>query len=79
MSKTKKRIYIVSETNMDGEPYSYIKDEIFAMNDEEFIEEAEAQGYVYSDWKYVQASFNCGELPDSTKSVMRVIEVEVSE
>jgi hypothetical protein len=79
MSKTEKRIYIVSETNMDGEPYSFTKDDIFAMNDEEFIEEAEAQGYVYSDWEYIQASFNCGELPDSKTSVMRVIEVEVFE
>ena len=68
-----KRIYIVSAKTKDGEPYSFTKDEIFAMNDEDFMEEAEAQGNVWSGIEYLQASYNLGEVPDSCTSVMRII------
>lgn len=67
------RFYIVSAETKDGEPYSFTREEIFAMNDEDFMEEAEAQGYVWSDIKYFQASYNLGEVPDSYTSVMRII------
>jgi hypothetical protein len=68
-----KRIYIVSTEAKDGELYSFTRNEIFAMNDEDFMEEAEAQGNVWSGIEYLQASYNLGEVPDSYTSVMRII------
>ena len=44
--KKETRIYIVSTTNADGEPYAFDLYEIQNMSDEGFIEEAEAQGNV---------------------------------
>ena len=70
------RIYVVSSVNLDGAPYSFTKDDIYVMNDEDFIEEAESQGYVYSSWEVFKAEYNLGYIPSSKHSVMRVIEVK---
>ena len=66
------RIYIVSEESRDGALYSYTKHDIFNMTTEEFIEEAESQGNVWSSWRHFQKSFNEGVVPMSDNSVMRV-------
>lgn len=73
------RIYIVSAFNLDGEPYSFDKDDIYCMTDEDFIEEAEGQGFVWSSWKYFQADYNLGYVPNPKDSVMRIIEVKYDE
>lgn len=69
------RIYIVSTTNRDGEPYAFTTSEILEMNDEDFMEEAEGQGWVWSsmlsfaeDW-----NGNCDNLPKPWESEMRII------
>ena len=67
-----KRIYVVSSVNKDGERYSFEKDDIYFMNKEDFIEEAESQGYVYSSWEYFIADYNLGYLPSSETSIIRV-------
>lgn len=75
-----KRIYIVSTMNLDGEPYSFDLGDICEMNDEDFMEEAESQGWVWSsmvsfaeDW-----NGNCECLPRPCDSEMRIIEVKTN-
>lgn len=72
------RIYIVSATNADGEPYGLELWDIKNMSDEDFIEEAEAQGWVWS-LEGFQHYWNSDHefIPARDESVMRIIEVEV--
>lgn len=72
------RIYIVSTTNADGEPYALDLWDIKNMNDEDFIEEAEAQGWVWSLEGFQHYWNNNHEfIPARDESIMRIIEVEV--
>ena len=72
------RIYIVSTTNAEGEANAINLSDIQQMNDIDFMEEAEAQGNVWSlsgfqmNWNDRHES-----LPQKDESVMRIIEVEV--
>ena len=76
--KKETRIYIVSTTNADGEPYALNLFDIKNMSDEDFIKEAESQGLVWSlegfqyNWNTKHES-----LPEKNESVMRIIEVEI--
>lgn len=67
-----KRIYVVSSVNKDGERYSFDKDDIYLMNKEDFIEEAESQGYVWSSLEYFMADYNLGYVPSSETSIIRI-------
>lgn len=58
-----KRIYVVSSVS---------KDKLYCMSKEDFINEAESQGYVYSSWEYFVADYNLGYLPSSETSIIRV-------
>lgn len=58
-----KRIYVVSSVN---------EDKLYCMSKEDFINEAESQGYVYSSWEYFVADYNLGYLPSSETSIIRV-------
>lgn len=72
------RIYIVSTTNAEGETNALNLSDIQQMNDIDFMEEAEEQGYVWSlvgfqmNWNNRQES-----LPVKEESEMRIIEVEI--
>lgn len=72
------RIYIVSTTNRDGEPYALDLWDIMNMCDDEFIEEAEAQGWVWS-LEGFQIYWNSRKefIPAKGESMMRIIEVEI--
>lgn len=76
--KKETRIYIVSTTNAYGEPYAFNLNDIQNMSDEEFIEEAEEQGLVWS-LEGFQYNWNTEyeSLPEKDESVMRIIEVEI--
>jgi hypothetical protein len=76
--KKETRIYIVSTTNADGEPYALDLFEIQNMCDEDFIEEAEAQGNVWS-LEGFQHNWNAKHesLPPKDESIMRIFEVEI--
>jgi hypothetical protein len=76
--KTETRIYIVSTTNADGEPYALDIFDIKNMCDEDFMDEAEAQGWVWS-LEGFQHSWNTDHesMPSKDESVMRIIEVEI--
>ena len=67
-----KRIYIVSAFNLDGEPYSFTEDEIRLMGKDDFIEEAEGQGFVWSSMEYFIADFNLGYVPNPKYSIIRI-------
>ena len=67
-----RRIYIVSAFNLDGEPHSFSEDEIRVMSKEDFIEEAEGQGWVWSSWEYFMADYNLGYVPNPGESIMRI-------
>ena len=71
-------IYIVSTTNAYGEPYAFNLKDIQNMSDEEFIENAEEQGLVWS-LEGFQNNWNTEyeSLPEKDESVMRIIEVEI--
>lgn len=76
---TEERIYIVSTTNVDGFPYAFTTSEILEMNDEDFMDEAEAQGWVWSSMKSFAEDWNgnCERLPRPEESEMRVIQVTI--
>lgn len=76
--KTETRIYIVSTTNAEGEPYALDLFDIQNMCDEDFMDEAEAQGWVWS-LEGFQHFWNTDfeSMPSKFDSVMRIIEVEV--
>lgn len=76
--KTETRIYIVSTTNADGDPYALDLFDIQNMCDEDFMDEAEAQGLVWS-LEGFQHSWNTKHesMPSKDESVMRIIEVEI--
>ena len=70
-----KRSYIVSTMTIDREPYMLNLFNIVNMSDEDFIEEAEGQGWVWSsmlsfaeDW-----NGNVSHLPNPNESVMRIL------
>lgn len=58
-----KRIYVVSSSN---------KDELYCMSKEDFIDEAESQGNVWSSWEYFIADYNLGYVPSSETSIIRI-------
>lgn len=58
-----KRIYVVSSLN---------KDKLYCMSKEDFINEAELQGYVYSSLECFVEDYNLGYLPSSETSIIRV-------
>ena len=70
-----KRIYVVSTTNRDGEPYSFTTADILMMSDEDFIDEAEGQGWVWSSMESFAESWNgnYSYLPHPDESEMRII------
>lgn len=74
-----KRIYVVSEVNCDGEPYMFDLLDIMLLSDEDFIEEAEGQGWVWTSMETYAYSYNDAvePLPEREHSVMRIIEVEI--
>lgn len=76
-----KRIYIVSTTNADGDEYALNLWEIEEMTDEDFIEEAEGQGWVWSSVETFARYWNddCRLIPSREDSVMRVIEVNIND
>ena len=67
-----KRIYVVSSVNLDGDRYSFTKDDIYLMSKEDFIDEAESQGYVWSSWESFMADYNLGYVPKSKESIIRI-------
>ena len=68
------RVYIVSTTNTDGEPYALDLAEINMMSNEDFIEEAEGQGWVWSSIHSFAEAWNKGLFfPNPAESVMRII------
>jgi hypothetical protein len=76
--KTETRIYIVSTTNAEGVPYALDLFDIQNMCDEDFMDEAEAQGWVWS-LEGFQHSWNTDDesMPSKFESVMRIMEVEI--
>lgn len=69
-----RRIYIVSTTNRDGEPYALDLAEISMMSNEDFIEEAEGQGWVWSSIQSFAETWNKDLFfPNPAESVMRII------
>lgn len=74
-----KRIYVVSVYNLDGDPYMLDLENIIELSDEDFIEEAEAQGWVWSSMESYAESYNGNYelMPDRDHSIMRIIEVEI--
>ena len=76
--KTETRIYIVSTTNAEGKPYALNLFDIKNMCDEDFMDEAEAQGWVWT-LEGFQHSWNTDHesMPSKFDSVMRIIEVEI--
>ena len=78
MKTTETRIYIVSTTNAEGDPYALDLFDIQNMCDEYFMDEAEAQGWVWSLQGF-QHSWNTDHesMPSKDESVMRIIEVEI--
>lgn len=72
------RIYIVSTTNAEGEANALNLSDIHQMNDIDFMEEAEEQGYVWSLSGFQMNWNNRHEsLPAKEESEMRIIEVEI--
>lgn len=69
-----KRIYVVSTTNADGDKYALDIYDIVNMSNEDFIEEAEAQGWVWSSMDFFAESWNGSyALPNPDESEMRII------
>jgi hypothetical protein len=70
-----KRIYIVSTTNADGDRYALDTYDIMNMSNEDFIEEAEAQGWVWSSMESFAEAWNgsYAYLPNPDESEMRII------
>jgi hypothetical protein len=73
------RIYIVSTTNRDGDRYALELSDICEMNNEDFMEEAEGQGWVWSTLVAFAEAWNgnYSYLPHPEESEMRIIEVEI--
>lgn len=74
------RIYVVSEVSRDGEPYMLDIFDVAFWSDEDFIEEAEGQGWVWSSMESYANDYNnrVKSLPEREHSIMRIIEVEIS-
>ena len=75
-----KRIYVVSICNLNGDPYMLSLENILELSDEDFIEEAEAQGWVWASMESYAESYNGSYelMPDRDHSIMRIIEVETN-
>lgn len=73
-----KRIYVVGVYNLDGDPYMLDLETIIELSDDDFIEEAEAQGWVWSSMESYAESYNGNYelMPDRDNSIMRIIEVK---
>ena len=76
--KTETRIYIVSTTNAEGKHHALDLFDIQNMCDEDFMDEAEAQGWVRSlDGFQHFWNTDFESIPSKFDSVMRIIEVKI--